>query len=815
MKLTHYIYISTALATFAACSDDDDRVYTVGEADNAIVLQAGAYESGENAVTRAAWDTENDNARHAGKHVALESGIKLQLQVIGTWTDKSPETIIKEPTAIVGTETSKGSKHNNLTISPKIYWDDYGTADPNNESNRLTGLTIFGVGVNDKSVSTAPKPNPTSDADRNWQPLSWNVVTKTTTDDIVDQNDVDWSTKDLIISNNVQKPQTSPAPLYDGTLKFDDWKKKDGSANDLLEFKHAMSKITINLMANRGFSENGRVGKTTYKFGGEPEVWLLGRDKDAEGNTIETAYAITSGSVSIQDGIVTESTDASAKKIIKTKLDKNYPEWPTTTPETTFKYTTQHTALIFPGTVLGANPSNGNAETGVLSDAQKMTIAKIAVDGNVYYISAKKISEKLKELDNTTFKAESGKNYILNIVVDMTEVHVYATVVEWANVDTEQAFPKIDITKSYGSEGNAFKDKTFSFYYSSKFDDTSDKYGIASSDYYKENAVGTSDAVGKVSLTPEVFWPNHSIKYFFRGVWPQTKVDGTTTSPAVTVFTDDSKNHQGILVSNSQYEQGTFPSDLLVGIPLQNEGGKLKTDANGKYIHDENNGQGISATEGKITLNFTYRMAQVEVHLVSSGADKADNVDFGSETGEEGSKVTVRQAEVSIANGYSDGYILLSDGSAIGNTKGTYLMNLPKTETTIPTPAIPSVPETGGVKDYTNYINNKYFHRHDAIVPQSLTGPDGKPLQFVIKAYNEVDDTVDNYYINIKDIIVKTIDGASYNKPISAWEPGKHYVYTLNITKTQVTIEATIQDWIPVYAEGDFWLGGGAGILTR
>ena len=146
-------------------------------------------------------------------------------------------------------------------------------------------------------------------------------------------------------------------------------------------------------------------------------------------------------------------------------------------------------------------------------------------------------------------------------------------------VDTNVDFPKIDVNKSYGAEGVVFN-QTFSFYYSSKIDTpTEDKYGIADNSYFKENA-SAAYSDGKVKLTPEVFWPNHTTKYFFRGVYPATVVDGTTTSPSVTEFTDiESKSHQGIKVENSAYNSSNFPSNLMVGIPLQkNEDGTLKVD---------------------------------------------------------------------------------------------------------------------------------------------------------------------------------------------------------------------------------------------
>lgn len=784
MKLTHYIYISTALAMLTACSDDVDPVYTVGEADNAIRLEAGVVDGGKTVQTRANWDTSN--AERHGKHLALANGIKLALRVDGTWTghtdaqDPDASSVSKPTTATA--ETPADSKHNSISMSPQLYWDDYGTADPaNKEMGRATGLTIYGAAVNDASVSA-----PTIS---DWTATTWTLPE--------DQSTAagNWTKRDLIVSNNVTAGG-------DGTLKFEEWKA--GTANDLLEFKHVMSKITINLKANKGFptSGSGLKGNTANKFENDPVVKLLGRSEDAE----EVAYAITSGKVNIETGVVTPSTVASDLKIITTKRG-DYPTWSADTPSSTFQYTVQMSALVFPGTVIGANPNDGTSD--IKSSAEKMTIAKLEVDGNIYYINAQKISEAINGANE--YKTESGKNYILNIIVDKTEVHVNATVAEWVDVIAEPATPKIDITTSYGANVTSAFDKTnLSFYYSKAMDaPATDKYGIEQSSLYQQDAVGTNGTgvdKGKIALEPSIYWPNHSIKYFFRGVWPLTTTESSsTTAPKVSLFTDlESKQHQGIAVSNTSYDANTFPSNLMIGIPLQmNNDGTLKVDdTTGKYIHDENNGQGISATEGKITLNFTYRMAQVEVHLVSSGANEDNNIDFGSKVAD---MPVIPQAKVEIVNGYKEGYILLSDGSskfASGVNRESYAMNPKSTTdpTTIPT-------------DASGYEND-YFYRHDVVIPQNLGTNNTDAVKFCVTTYTPKEGepsayTEDKYYINVKDILLKSINNVactSANNKITEWEAGKHYVYTLKITKTQVIIEATIVDWISVVAGGDFWL---------
>lgn len=778
MKLTHYIYICTSLAMLTSCHHDDiDRVYTVGEEDNAIRLEAGIVDGGATVKTRASWD--NGTGDRHGKHLTLAEGIKMTLQVNGVWTNhkdaygQNATAVTKETTATVGEDTSN-SKHNPVSMAPQLYWDDYGTADPENkETGRTTGLTIYGVAINDATQSAL--------AVSNWESLTWTLPSDQST------TANDWTKNDLIISNNVRV-----TPGGDGTLKFDEW--KNGSSNNLLEFKHAMSKITVNLKANKGFPTSGSnlIGNTPNKFESNPTVELLTRNESGD----ELNYAVTKGSVNIQTGAVTASSEESDKEKVVMKQEHVHEAWPNDASE--FQYTVQMTALVVPGTVLGATHNDGNATT--LSTAQKKTIAKITADGNVYYVNAQNISVAM----GSTFTTEPGKNYILNITVDKTEVHVEATIANWVDVVAAEATPKIEITSNYGTAGNNFN-KDYSFYFSTNKDyiaDDQDFYGTLATDatlYGEERKYVNSSS----QFNTPLYWPNHSTKYFFRGVWPETTTissetlsssDATSVSdkkPSVSVFTakDDNKLHQGIYVRNMKYVENTFPSDLMVAIPTF-----IAQDEDSRFNEPED---GIPATEGKISMNFTYRMAQVEVHLKSSGSGLADNIDFGSSDG-------ANIAQVTISNGMTAGYVLLADGSvkyATGATSASYEMTPRLTDLT--SVVVPTAEIYAGTM---NWIDYPTLVRHDAVIPQSL-GTDDLPLKFVIKT-GSVSLTYDTYEIPIKDIPITSINEIpqSAGTKITEWEAGKHYIYTLRITKTKVTIEASMQNWIPVIAGGDFWL---------
>ena len=192
----------------------------------------------------------------------------------------------------------------------------------------------------------------------------------------------------------------------------------------------------------------------------------------------------------------------------------------------------------------------------------------------------------------------------------------------------------------------------------------------------------------------------------------------------------------------------------------------------------ENGVEGICATDapdgstheadGKIHLNFQYAMSQVIVQLkTNADVSSTNKVTFDEKT------------KVEILNGYTEGALMLGDGSSDfdGKTPKTYPMHRPT---------------DGG---YTNY--------RDAIVPQTLTYKDEQGKDVNLKFRITVGDDAYETVLGIKDIPV-TIGGVQ--QKIDAWEPGKKYVYTLTITKTGVTVTATIADWDTVTADTPIWM---------
>ena len=296
MKRTTILYVVLALGWLTACSESEPLsapTYTVGAEDNPIRLQAGIGSLPSPASTRA-----------LANHTALKENTAITLRVDGKWQGHEPQDISKY-TVASAVKDDNTDNINDLTFSQALYWDDYGTADPNNTENRNSGLNIYGVAVDGES--SAPNPETTQ-----WEAFPWEVKTDGT----------DVLKKDLLVGRL--------------NLKFN-----SRTTGNCIDLKHVLSKITINLTAGAGFV-NGQFDKS-------PTVTLTGKDGSGSG----TDYALTSGTVNLLDGTVssTASPTPSVPMQVNVAADKK---------------TATATALLFPNSRFAQN--DGDIVAKVVAD---------------------------------------------------------------------------------------------------------------------------------------------------------------------------------------------------------------------------------------------------------------------------------------------------------------------------------------------------------------------------------------------------------------------------------------------------------------
>lgn len=724
MKYIPYLYIG-AFTFLIACSSEERTLNTdtKNEVDSGIVeLSAGIAEGSQRATTR----TEEES-RH-NTHALLTTSTQLALYVSGTWTGHTPSPVIKKTTATARSENSSGSKHNAVTCSPVIYWEDYGTSDLNNESTgRTEGLTIYGAAVDNKILTDAGLNGLLAD-NADWTALSWTLPADQTASG---NRPAD---KDLLISNNVKGDPNTP---YDGRYRFVN--RNDGK---LLEFKHAMSKITVNLKAGDGF--------TSGNFSTDPVVQLT-----SNAGTPSSSWANTTGTVNITDGTVSSSATPSVITM-----------WQAATPASGYNVTKE--ALVMPHSVFGGN-------TGTYP-----IILRINADNNIYYVTSEMIRKAINSDTYTNsegFETEAGKNYIINVRVNQTDVsvRVTATVANWTDVSATEVAPVINVSGNLGGTASGWTaDNIFSFY-RSEYLNSGYSSGVSKVNgfYPEESVLSYTHSPTSWSMSPSLYWPNHNTHYQFRAVWPQTVTtsgDGVLSSPRVEDGSGTTADYQVIKVENVAYSAGTFPSDLMIARPEISESTQCTNSESGHtrtYLYSG----GICATEGTINLNFRYMMSQVEVNLSTTTGDD---------------KVKLEGAVVEIVKIYNTGDVKLGDREVIPTGSiGFYELN--------------TVTGEGNA--------NK---RWSAIVPQPLTYDPNSPLadgntKFRISIKNEAGTAVDDiYYADINPILKQ---GSTTEKvaPNGAWESGYHYVYNLRLTKTGVKVTASLTNWTTVNADHTVW----------
>ena len=380
------------LLSLVSCSSDTgpEPFYTVGEADNPIRLSVGVGGSVHQATTRAV------------NYSALTAGTAITLRVDGKWVNKNPADISKTTTATAADPGS--SAYNALSLNPAIYWDDYGTADPDNSENRNAGLTVYGVAVDGETLAPSIENN-------QWNSYTWSLNT--------DGSEV--LKKDLLVG------KLSP-------MKFDD----RNADNHRLELKHVLSKVTIKLTAGKGFDGD--------KFTNSPKVTLSGKKGDNSGDD----YAKISGNVNLETGVATP-TGAVVSLTAQVDFDDN-----------THKTATA-TALLYPTSLIAGNSDEDVVARLEVDDnvyyikAEKLRAAINNTDNH---------TENGTVGETKVYHTLPGFHYILNVVVDKSGLAgISATIADWETVTAEVDHPLVHVSDPNVS-GSDMKGDRYMLYYS-------------------------------------------------------------------------------------------------------------------------------------------------------------------------------------------------------------------------------------------------------------------------------------------------------------------------------------------------------------
>ena len=581
--------------------------------------------------------SSSESTRAANKDFAQGDKLLAYLRHV-TWDgnssgDRTPVTVNNSPTLVtftkgttacdeysgsditpIGTNQALGLSSRNtkqtsdLTAIPALYWDDFSRASTDSEEEgaydiRTSGHYLQsyygycfngGEGKNNEKGNTVIG-NISAALVEETGVLGWKVPYDQTTQTSLTGCDLLWSAE--------QTP-----------IQYAHGSQNNGGAHGtlVLPYTHAMSMVTVDVVAKDGFSA-GALNNTW--------VELQGMNKTA---------TFTAPTLTISDAGT--GTDE------KPGLVKMYKETPTSDTESNPKCTFK--ALVVPNTSL----------------SQGALFLKIFdADGNNYdlKITSSILTSWTSGLKDS--KMQSGYNYHLTVTINKVGMDVQSTLSDWKTVEAvgegDIQFPEDDVTEIYtttdgagnptGSKvdfsttegkqlANFNTSSSFSLY--TKGTSESDVYAYATTSTYTQGTGSTK----YWKNDPEIYWPNDHDKFYFRAlaIYNAPAEDGSYNIQA---YTPTSSN---TVTQATDYVWATTPAHKV-----------KKTDGSGEATYAKS--AAITPRTGDVPLAFEHVMSKITVKLATSTA--ADAVDLSS-------------ALLSISKLVDSGTISIEDGTITGGS---------------------------------------------------------------------------------------------------------------------------------------------------
>lgn len=612
-KLT-YIGLALCVAVLAGCRDDVATPDTLSGDGTKTPLTVTALldASGKAAKTRAAdktfeandkllayirhvtWDGTTNGARES---VAADKAPRLVTFTKGSTTMTAYSGEYISPIGLAGKE-NEYDRHlhldNTNTQQTKdltndlgvggghIYWDDF-----SNATSAETDLHTEGHYLESYYGYCYNGGTPTEDLEQGDNKINgvikWAIQT--------DQNTNDIKTSDLLWSAE----QTPVRYEHKATIG-------DVTRNGIvLPYTHAMSKVTINVIAGEGFASDYNFATTGAKL-----------------DMVRTTCTATAPTATL-DFTTTPSVkaDVTMKKGTLGTTDSK--------PSHTFQ------AIIVPS---------------VLTVGNKFA-SITGMDGNEYFVYvtdniingwSAQLTDADEDIHNGTAQAKpmtrtdepqipggnghqmkSGVHYILNVTVNKTEVTVSAMILDWNEVEAEgQGI--IHFSNDVADKGtiaDSLKLHGFDIYKS-----PTTTFGT------KATTVRWNKANNEWRYNPAIYWQGGTPEYF-RALWnARTDTPGTADV------------NESLHMENGR--------DVLWGTTKAHSG----TDADGQtYTYHE--GDPIKPRTGDVPLQFYHAMSKITFHL-EDAAKGSSNDD---------SKLDLSRATIQLTNLATGGTIVLNDGS--------------------------------------------------------------------------------------------------------------------------------------------------------
>ena len=366
---------------------------------------------------------------------------------------------------------------------------------------------------------------------------------------------------------------------------------------------------------------------------------------------------------------------------------------------------------------------------------------------------------------------QPGVNYHLAVTINKSSVQTHTTLSDWKNVnasgtgdivlndddvnlimDDSEVGGETDV-KVVGVDKNHFNDESSFSLFRVKYDDAHDTPAERINDTYEFATVSTfhnndEPANDEWRNTPEIYWPNITDNYYYRALAKFNSSTGTGSSivnniSSVGTYDTD----KGTSVSQGT----TAASDILWGTTPKHKGYSSTV---------YNRGDKIPPRKGGVPIAFEHAMSKVSFALETTNDASVLPTN---------AKVDITGATIAIINLHTSGTISIESGAITGSGINSYAAGA--------TSAIPA-------QEFP--ISNLF------VIPQDFSNGNAK-LVITLPNY---DNAV--YSIPLKDCVV-----SGESTPITAWERGKNYSYTIHIEKEKVQFHVLVKDWDVVNGSGN------------
>lgn len=345
------------------------------------------------------------------------------------------------------------------------------------------------------------------------------------------------------------------------------------------------------------------------------------------------------------------------------------------------------------------------------------------------------------------FQMKSGVHYVLNVTINNTEVNVSADIVDWDEIEAEgvgEIHFSHDI-KDKDSIAEALRDNGFEVYKSS-----STSFGT------KATTLSWNKASATWKYKPVIYWQGGGAEYF--RALSNVRADAAGTAA-----------NESLLMENEL--------DALWGTTAAHSG-KYADDT----PYDFAEGAALNPRTGDVPLQFYHAMSKITFNLVDALKDNADPL----------ARLNLHNATIQLTDLATGGTLNLADGTTTPSAITAGQKTFSEDAGSVPSrmgyfPAAENGVTTAYDPDFTlkDYV----------ITPQTITD---KATVIITLADGSV------YKAQLNKCTQEVIVNGNATYPVvTQWERGKHYTYTITLSKETITFRAMIKDWDSVTGSGN------------